>query len=123
MTARSEWRRQREGAPPTVLFRFSVGGFGFVGGGGDLARFSFLFPFAVVAVFALIVVDVVVVVAEGARLEGGLGHADLLPASGTGSLRLSTIFPFVNADTIALVLPVCTGSTVVGDVVRCCCCC
>ena len=114
-----------EGAPPTVLFRFSVAGFGFVGGGGNLARFcgfSFSSPFAVVAIFALLVVDVVVVVAEGAGLESGFGHADLLPASDTELLRLSTLFPFVDADTIALALLVCSDSTVVGDVVRCCCC-
>ena len=116
--AQAEW----EGATPTVLFRFSVAGFGFVGGGGDLARFSFSFPFAVVAVFVLVVVDIVVVVAEGAGPEGGLGLADLLPTSGTELLRLSTLFPFVNTDTIALALLVCADSTVVGDIVRCCCC-
>ena len=45
-----------------VLFRFSVAGLSFVGGGRDLPRFSLSFPFAVVAVFALVVVDVVDVV-------------------------------------------------------------
>ena len=63
-------RKRREGAPPTVLFCFSVADLGFVGGGGDLARFSFFFAFAVAAMFALVVGDVVVVVAEGAGLEG-----------------------------------------------------
>ena len=70
--------------------------------------------------FTLVVVDVVVVVAEGAGLEGGFGLADLLPASGTELLRLSMLFPFVDADTIALA-PVCANPTVGGDVVRCCC--
>ena len=122
MTARSEWRRQREGAPPTVLFRFSVAGFGFVGGGGDLEHFSFSFPFAVVAVFALVVVVDVVVVAEGAGLEGGRGLADLLSASGAELLRLSTLLSFIDADTTALTLLVCANPTDVGGVVRCCCC-